>query len=191
MRQIQKMSAGRKILLAIASATGIAGSQGCVQGVTVTPEVGYHQPTNQRSLEFGSSAVYGISAGVEFDNGIEVTANYNGHNTSYEDAIQRNEIQASDLSARVSVPFWRRAGHKIAGFLGIGSRNQTETMTWVGPTISEDTTSSLLSAGVSYEKELGAGRLGAELEADSLGDKSYEETGIKAKVFYKVFFKTK
>jgi len=176
----QKASLGLVSLAAIA-----LGAVGCVKG-TVTPELGYHQPTSQRFQEFDSSTTYGIRGGVEFDNGLEVEVAYDGHETVYENAIQRNDIEASDLGVRVSVPLWKRAGQKLAAFLGLGKRKQKETMTWVGPTITEDTTADVLGVGVSYEKDLGKGALGAELEAINVGEGSYEESGWKAKIFYKV-----
>lgn len=190
------MSAGRKILLAIAGATGIAGSQGCVQGVTVTPEVGVNMPTSQRYLtDFGSAATYGISAGVKNSKGVEAKIAYKTHDAVFDDGAQRNELTARDVSVGVSVPLYDNGKVTFQATAELTARSEdesAESLLIPGLSLGEDSRSSTgWGVGVSVEGKVGPGNLGGEVMAEGFGNGSYEETGIKAKVFYKVFFKTK
>jgi len=188
----QKMSLGKRILLSIGLATAVAANQGCVQG-TVIPEVGYHQSTNQRGgyVEFEPGIVYGIKTGIKTSKGIEAKIEYETYDTVYKDEFQRNDLTARDLSASISVPLYDngRVSVQVKGRITARTEDESaESVVIPGLKLGEDSrTSTGFGVGVAVEGKVGPGNLGGEIMAESFSDGSYEKSGWKAKVFYKVF----
>jgi len=125
---------------------------GCFKGGSIGAYVGSHAPSsqNQGVVRFDNSTETGIRARAKTKSKVEVEVAYSGHETSYENAIQRDELEVKDLSVSASYPVW--SNRTISVNVGAGavsrSENQTGRILGVPGSVSKDRTSTGWRAGV-------------------------------------------
>jgi len=129
----QKTGLWQKVL-ALGAVIGSA-LTGCVTGGSVGAFVGSHNPSSQRNpnpIVFDNSTETGIRAKVKTKSKIEAEVAYSGHETSYEDVIETDDIKASDLSVSASYPVWNNRTVFVNVGGGIVSRSEAKTLKLIG-----------------------------------------------------------
>jgi hypothetical protein len=129
----QKRSLKQKLIGGLAGL--ILSATGCVTGGSVGAFVGSHNPSSQQTgsyVNFDNSTETGIRARAKTKSKIEVEVAYSGHETSYEDVIETDDIKASDLSVSASYPVWNNRTVFVNVGGGIVSRSEAKTLKLIG-----------------------------------------------------------
>jgi len=185
MKKQNKLSFFKKALIGLTALVA-----GCSSSGFVTPNLGINLPTATRGIEFDNALTYGVRGGVKTKKGVEIEAGYRGHNTSYEDAIQRNELEANDLSIGVSYPVWNNGKVSVNVNGEVISRSEDETLfdNFGNPLYSESRTSTGFGVGVGARFQAGKGSVDARLTYEGFGEGSYEESGLNLSAGYRFEF---
>jgi len=105
---------GRKVLetiLGLATPVLAVLSPGCVEGYTLTPELGVNMPTKQSGYEYPETTSYGVRFGVKSNKtigktgrGIEGRVGIKVYQTAVSDAFLTETIDATQIEGQVLVP---------------------------------------------------------------------------------------
>jgi len=187
-------SFGRKVLEAILGlSTPVLAvlSPGCVEGYTVTPELGVNIPTSQRfGYQCDSSISHGVRVGVRTKKGVEVEAEARFHNTEYNNGFQINALDATDLSMGVVIPL--QANGKVEFYavprvINRGEKDSVELI-GVGNVGSTSRSSTGFGVGVGARFQAGKGSVDARVMFEGFGKGSYEESGVRVDAGYTFSF---
>jgi opacity protein-like surface antigen len=196
MKNKTQKSFGKKCLerlLEIATPILAVLSHGCIEGYTVTPELGLNIPTSQRGnlVQYDNAITYGVKGEVRTKKGVEVEVGYRGHNTNWKDAFQENDVEVGDLSVGVVIPFVRKKGTTVYATAKVTSRSEEEESRLIGipgSELSESRSATGYGLGVGARVQAGKGELDARVSYEGFGEGSYEESGLNASVGYTFSF---
>jgi len=186
MKKQNKLGFFRKALIGLTALVA-----GCSSSGFVTPNLGINFPKNRWLTEFDSALTYGVRGGVKTKKGVEIEVGYRGHNTSYEDAVQRNELEANDLSIGVSYPVWSNGKVSVNVNGEVISHAEKEAC-WLigipGSELTENRSSTGFGVGVGARFQAGKGSVDARLTYEGFGEGGYEESGVRQEFGYHFSF---